>query len=52
MDYDPRDKIYYGYLENTLGDLVDFHAYYENNVEEQFHKAVDDYLEFCKEIGK
>lgn len=52
VDYDPRDKIYYGYLENTLGDLVDFQAYYEDDVEEQFHEAVDDYLEFRKEIGK
>ena len=22
------------------------------NVEKEFHEAVDDYLEFCKEVGK
>lgn len=33
-------------------DLVDFIADTKDNVEEQFHKAVDDYLEFCKDIGK
>lgn len=52
VSYDVRDCIYYGRVENTNGDLVDFYADSKDDVESEFHKAVDDYLEFCKEIGK
>lgn len=52
VSYDVRDCIYYGLIENTTGDLVDFIADTKDDVQEQFHKSVDDYLEFCKEIGK
>lgn len=50
--YDVRDHIYYGLVVNTTGDLVDFHAESKDDIESEFHKAVDDYIEFCKEIGK
>ena len=50
--YDSDDDIYYGQIYKDMGDLVDFIADTKDDVEEQFHKAVDDYLEFCKEIGK
>lgn len=52
VSYDRRDHIYYGLVENTNGDLVNFHAESKDDIESEFHKAVDDYLEFCKEIGK
>lgn len=50
--YDSDNDIYYGQIHKDMGDLVDFIADTKDDVEEQFHKAVDDYLEFCKEIGK
>lgn len=50
--YDVRDYIYYGLVENTTGDLVNFYAESKDDIESEFHKAVDDYLEFCKKIGK
>lgn len=50
--YDSDNDIYYGQIYKDNGDLVDFISDTKDDVEEQFHKAVDDYLEFCKEIGK
>ena len=50
-EYSVSDKIFHG---KVLGitDLVYFCAENAKDVEQEFHKAVDDYLEFCKEIGK
>ena len=35
-----------------INDYVDFEASDISSVEAEFHAAVDDYLEFCKEVGK
>ena len=35
-----------------IDDHVDFSSDKVENIEQEFHMAVDDYLEFCKEIGK
>ena len=35
-----------------IRDYVDFETEDLNRVEEEFHAAVDDYLEFCEEVGK
>lgn len=51
IEYSAEDRIYHGSIEN-IRDYVNYEA---NNIEElfeEFHKAVDDYLDFCKEIGK
>lgn len=32
--------------------MVNFESTDISTVEEEFHAAVDDYLEFCKEVGK
>ncbi len=37
----------YGRIED-IHDLVNFMS----GIEQEFHSAVDDYLEFCKEVGK
>lgn len=49
--YSADDRIFYG---RVLGirDFVDFQSENAGDLESEFHKAVDDYLEFCKEIGK
>lgn len=49
--YDPEDQIIYGKILG-IDDLVNFYSETAKEVEEEFHKAVDDYLDFCKEIGK
>ena len=37
---------------NGIDDYVDFSSDQVENIEQEFHQAVDDYLEFCKEVGK
>ena len=49
--YDPEDQIIYGKILG-IDDLVDFYSENARDVEAEFHKAVDDYLDFCKEVGK
>lgn len=49
--YDPQERILYGKICG-ISDLVDYMSEKESDVEIEFHQAVDDYLEFCKEIGK
>ena len=41
----------YGKIEG-ISDYVDFHADSLSDIEQEFHAAVDDYLEFCAEKGK
>lgn len=50
-EYSAEDRIFYG---TVLGieDLIDFQSENAKDLEDEFHKAVDDYLEFCAEIGK
>lgn len=49
--YSAEDGVFYGRLLG-IGDLVDFQAGNVSELESEFRKAVDDYLAFCKEIGK
>lgn len=50
-EYDPYDKIYYGKIEG-IKDLVDYHAETVDGIEQAFIDCVDNYIAFCKEIGK
>ncbi len=45
------DNLYFGQLSG-ISDLVVFHGETAADIETQFHAAVDEYLEFCHEIGK
>ena len=51
ISYDNEDKIYYGSIVN-IDDSVSFHSKSFSKIEDEFHKAVDDYIELCKSIGK
>ena len=51
IEYDKKDKIFYGKLEN-INDMINFHTGNYMEIENEFHNAVDDYLDFCKEVGK
>lgn len=51
VKYDKRDRIFYGKLED-INDLINFHTDNIMKIEEEFHNAVDDYLDFCARIGK
>ena len=50
-EYSASDHIFYGTILG-ISDMVDFQSENAKDLEGEFHKAVDDYLEFCKEIGK
>lgn len=50
-EYSAEDRVFYGTILG-ISDLVDFQSDSAKTLEDEFHKAVDDYLEFCAEIGK
>ena len=51
IEFDREDNIFYGKIEG-IRDFVNFHTDDCLKIEEKFHDAVDDYLEFCREIEK
>ena len=51
VEVDLEAGILYGKIEG-IRDLVNFESENLESLEEEFHLAVDDYLEFCEEIGK
>ena len=50
-EYSSEDRVFYGTILG-ISDMVDFQSDSAKDLEEEFHKAVDDYLDFCAEIGK
>lgn len=51
VEYSAEDLIYFGSILG-IKDVVCFHSEKAQDFEAEFHRAVDDYLDFCKEIGK
>ena len=51
IEFDFEALVLRGKIEG-IKDLVNFESTDISTVEEEFHAAVDDYLEFCKEVGK
>ena len=51
IKYDEEEKYYYGKLEG-IDDFINFGTENIDKIVEEFHSAVDDYLEYCAEIGK
>lgn len=51
IKYDTENNILHGKIEN-IEDLIVFESTDITKIEDEFHKAVDDYIAFCKEIGK
>ena len=49
IEYDSDDNLFHGSIINTR-DYVGYHANNIFDLEKQFHDAVDDYIEFKKEI--
>ncbi len=50
IEYSAEDNILYGKIEG-IRDLVNFESDSAATIEEEFHQAVDDYLQFCEETG-
>ena len=51
IEFDSESLVVRGKIEG-IKDFVDFESADLSNIEQEFHKAVDEYLEFCKEVGK
>ena len=49
--FDAESKTLRGKIEG-INDYIDFKAEEPSGIEKEFHMAVDDYLEFCREPGK
>jgi len=51
IEFDSEACVLRGKIEG-IKDFVDFECVDISTVENEFHAAVDEYLEFCKEMGK
>ena len=51
IKFDSELLILYGKIEN-INDLVTFESENSKEIVEEFHNAVDEYLEFCEAINK
>ena len=51
IEYSPEDKCFFGKLE-MIDDLVTFEASTAQELEDNFHNSVNDYLETCKALGR
>lgn len=51
VHFSTEDNLYYGWILD-IKDLVDYNSETEDDIENQFRLAVDDYIEFKKEIGR
>ncbi len=51
IEFDSEEFILRGKIEG-INDLVNFECENLENLEKEFHEAVDEYLNFCREVGK
>lgn len=51
IEYNFDDKVLQGKIEG-INDLIIFESSDATKIEEEYQKAVDDYLLFCEEVGK
>ena len=51
IEFNSESLVVRGKIEG-IKDFVDFESSDLTNIENEFQAAVDDYLEFCKEVGK
>ncbi len=51
IEYSTADHVLYGKIEG-IKDLVNFESDSIEDIEEEFHCAVDDYLQLCEELGE
>ena len=51
IEFDSDACVLRGKIEG-INDFADFESHDVKSAERAFHEAVDDYLEFCAEVGK
>ncbi|WP_297965831.1 type II toxin-antitoxin system HicB family antitoxin [uncultured Anaerovibrio sp.] len=51
VEYDVESEVLHGVIDG-INDYVDFVSDDTKGIVKEFHKAVDEYLDFCQEVGK
>ena len=51
IQFSAEDQVLYGKIDG-ITDYVDFESASPLEIEQEFHRAVDDYLAFCQQMGK
>ena len=51
VEYSVEEQILFGKIEGII-DLVTFESKNADEIEKEFRDAVDDYLDFCNQVGK
>lgn len=51
VEYSVEEQILFGKIEGIV-DLVTFESKNADEIEKEFRGAVDDYLDFCHQVGK
>lgn len=51
VEYDDDDEIFVGHLAG-IKDIVSFHGATVDELKQNFHEAVDHYLEVCEKLGE
>ncbi len=51
IEFDTEAFVLRGKIEG-INDFINFESDNPKTIEQEFHAAVDDYLEFCQEVGK
>lgn len=51
IEFNAVDMVLYGKIEG-IDDLITFESEDATKIEEEFHRALDDYIIFCEEVGK
>ena len=51
VHFSTEDNLYYGWIL-SIKDLVDYNSETEDGIENQFRRAVDDYIQFKRGIGR
>ena len=51
IEYSLNDKIHYGQIA-FIEDTITYEGFLLSELEDAFHKSVDNYLKFCERVGK
>jgi predicted HicB family RNase H-like nuclease len=51
IEYSSEDKCFFGKLE-MIDDLITFEAVSAEELEDNFHQAVDEYIQTCRELNR
>lgn len=51
VHFSTEDNLYYGWILD-IKDLVDYNSESYDDIEKEFHLAVDDYIQFKREISR